>query len=114
MAKAKVFEGRVRIETILTDNEIRKAKALEEKALRLQDEHGDLFFYIGVGKETVVSKYGIEFHNSKAVTDYLIGETGKLNENDEWELNGILAKLTKVEQQVKAVEYPTIEIETVE
>lgn len=111
MAKAKVFEGRVRIETTLTDTDIRKADSLEPDALVLRDKNDELIFIVTTDKETCASKYGVTVHNGKATTHYSVNDEGKMTEKDTWELNGILSKLTKVEQQVAAIEYPEIEIE---
>jgi hypothetical protein len=111
MATVKIFEGKVRIESTLTNETIKKAKAFEEDSLCLKDKDGDAVFCVDSSEHTSVTSYGVELNNGKALTCYEVGADGKLSNEDSYKIMGIVDKLTKVEKQIEALRFPEVNIE---
>lgn len=105
MAKIKVFEGRVRIEsTVLTDDAIRKAQALEPDALILSDKKDNATFGVSRSETTSnVNAYGVVFQDGKALTDVTLDKDGMISIDDEYALKAILVKINKIENQVSKI-----------
>jgi hypothetical protein len=111
MATVKIFEGKVRIESNLTNETIKKAKAFNKDALCIRDKDDKQVFCVDVNAETSVSPYGVELNNGKALTTVVVGEDGKLSNDDNYKLMGIVDKLSKVEKQVADLTFPQVTIE---
>ena len=105
MAKIKVFEGRVRIEsTVLTDDAIRKAQALEPEALVLSDKKDNATFAVSRSEtKSNVNGYGVVFNEGKAVTDIVLDKDGLMSIDDEYALKAILVKVNKIETAVSKI-----------
>jgi hypothetical protein len=107
MAKAKIFEGRVRITSDVIDNDnVRKLEALNEEALVLTNEKtGEEIFRVATtdnANETAFSRNGVVFCEGKAVGDFDMNEDGILDDEDLYNLEAILRRVNKVESQVNA------------
>ena len=107
MAKAKIFEGRVRITSDVIDNDnVRKLEALNEEALVLTNEKtGEEIFRVATtdnANETAFSRNGVVFCEGKAVGDFEMNEDGTLDEDDLYNLEAILRRVNKIESQVNA------------
>jgi hypothetical protein len=106
MAKAKIFEGRVRITSDVIDNDnVRKLEALKEDALVLTNEKtGEEIFRVAItdnANATAFSRNGVVFCNGKAVGDFTMSEDGSMDTEDMYNLEAILRRVNKVESQVK-------------
>jgi len=107
MAKAKVFEGRVRITSDVIDNDtVRKLEALNEEALVLTNEKtGEEIFRVATtdnANETAFSRNGVVFCNGRAVGDFKMDEDGALDQDDVYNLEAILRRINKIESQMTA------------
>ena len=107
MAKAKIFEGRVRITSDVIDNDnVRKLEALNEEALVLTNEKtGEEIFRVATtdnANETAFSRNGVVFCEGKAVGDFEMNEDGTLDEDDLYNLEAVLRRINKIESQVNA------------
>jgi len=107
MAKAKIFEGRVRITSDVIDNDnVRKLEALNEEALVLTNEKtGEEIFRVATtdnANETAFSRNGVVFCEGKAVGDFDMNEDGTLDDEDLYNLEAVLRRVNKVESQVNA------------
>ena len=107
MAKAKIFEGRVRITSDVIDNDnVRKLEALNEEALVLTNEKtGEEIFRVATtdnANETAFSRNGVVFCEGKAVGDFEMNEDGTLDEDDLYNLEAVLRRVNKIESQVNA------------
>lgn len=105
MAKAKVFEGRVRITSDVIDNDtVRKLEALHEDALVLTNEKtGEEIFRVAItdnANATAFSRNGVVFCNGKAVGDFAMSEDGAMDTEDMYNLEAILRRVNKIESQV--------------
>ena len=107
MAKAKIFEGRVRITSDVIDNDnVRKLEALNEEALVLTNEKtGEEIFRVATtdnANETAFSRNGVVFCEGKAVGDFEMNEDGTLDDDDLYNLEAVLRRVNKIESQVNA------------
>ena len=112
MANAKIFEGKVRVESTLTTEQIRKAKALKPDALKIKDDEGNETFIVTTvnsANNTAVSTNGVALYKGKAVAN--LQSVGSISQEHKWELEAILINLDKVEKQVAAIQYATVDIE---
>ena len=112
MANAKIFEGKVRVESTLTTEQIRKAKALKPDALKIKDDKGNETFIVTAvnsADSTAVSTNGVALYEGKAVTN--LQSVGSISQEHKWELEATLINLDKVEKQVAAIQYATVDIE---
>ena len=109
MAKAKVFEGRVRITSTLTNEVIKKAQAFKPESLKVKEDGNTIFSVTSSHDVSGFSKHGVILIDGKATGDI----TQPMSSDDKYLLEGILSNLAIVEAQVGAVEYPKVELEEV-
>ena len=106
MAKAKVLADTISITSeILTDENIRKVKALAPAVLKVIDENeGELYAVDTTENYTEVTKYGALFHDGKTVgrvPGYNHIENDKIEEAVTNYLLPILVRINAIEDAVK-------------